>query len=126
MSLCTLLWYYNRFINTLEALGGSASLAKDVARNTTLWDTTLDAFVIGINQVSFSGWKTDECIAIGNEILSWKQKGLSESEGAVSSLISIYFICPCLNTFIVVKTQKYPDCFLSCVKVVKMGNIFGH
>ncbi|EEC69133.1 hypothetical protein OsI_38056 [Oryza sativa Indica Group] len=71
----------SRFINTLEALGGSASLAKDVARNTTLWDTTLDALVIGINQVSFSGWKTDECIAIGNEILSWKQKGLSESEG---------------------------------------------
>ncbi|KAF0889128.1 hypothetical protein E2562_022141 [Oryza meyeriana var. granulata] len=71
----------SRYINTFEALGGSDLLAKDVASNTIIWDTTLDALVIGINQVSFSGWKTDECIAIGNELLSWKQKGLFESEG---------------------------------------------
>ncbi|XP_015698644.1 phosphoglucan, water dikinase, chloroplastic isoform X2 [Oryza brachyantha] len=71
----------SRYINTLEAMGGSASLAKDVSRNTTVWDTTLEALVIGIDQIRFSGWKIDECIAIGNELLSWKQKVLSESEG---------------------------------------------
>uniref|UniRef100_A0ACD6A9N6 Uncharacterized protein n=1 Tax=Avena sativa TaxID=4498 RepID=A0ACD6A9N6_AVESA len=72
----------SRYINGLEALGGSASLAQCVARDTSVWDDTLDALIIGINQVSFSGWKPEECIAIGNELLSWKQKGLSESEGS--------------------------------------------
>ncbi|KAG8048514.1 hypothetical protein GUJ93_ZPchr0009g355, partial [Zizania palustris] len=72
----------SRYMNTLEAIGGSASLADDVARTTTVWDATLDALIIGINQVKFSCWKMEECIAIGNELLSWKQKGLSESEGS--------------------------------------------
>lgn len=72
----------SRYINGLEALGGSASLAQCVARDTSVWDDTLDALIIGINQVSFSGWKPEECTAIGNELLSWKQKGLSESEGS--------------------------------------------
>lgn len=72
----------SRYINGLEALGGSISLAQCVARDTSLWDDTLDALIIGINQVSFSGWKQEECIAIGSELLSWKQKGLSESEGS--------------------------------------------
>lgn len=70
----------SRYINALEALGGSASLAQGVARNTSIWDDALDALIIGINQVSFSGWKPEECVAIRNELLSWKQKGLSESE----------------------------------------------
>ncbi|RCV05739.1 hypothetical protein SETIT_1G107700v2 [Setaria italica] len=72
----------SRYINALEALGGSASLAQGLARNTSIWDDALDALAIGINQVSFSGWKPEECIAIGNELLSWKQKGLSETEGS--------------------------------------------
>ncbi|WVZ92117.1 hypothetical protein U9M48_038206, partial [Paspalum notatum var. saurae] len=71
----------SRYINALEALGGSASLAEGLPRNTSMWDDALDSLVIGINQVSFSGWKPEECIAIGNELLSWKQKGLSETEG---------------------------------------------
>ncbi|OEL21669.1 Phosphoglucan, water dikinase, chloroplastic [Dichanthelium oligosanthes] len=72
----------SRYINALEALGGSASLAQGLGRNTSIWDDALDALAIGINQVSFSGWKPEECIAIGNELLSWKQKGLSETEGS--------------------------------------------
>ncbi|CAN6236949.1 unnamed protein product [Urochloa humidicola] len=72
----------SRYINALEALGGSASLAQGLARNTSIWDDALDALAIGINQISFSGWKPEECIAIGNELLSWKQKGLSETEGS--------------------------------------------
>ncbi|KAL6643462.1 hypothetical protein ACP70R_018228 [Stipagrostis hirtigluma subsp. patula] len=71
----------SRYINALEALGGSASLADGLARNTSIWDDALDALMIGIAQVSFSGWKPEECIAIGNELLSWKQTGLPETEG---------------------------------------------
>ncbi|KAF8685826.1 hypothetical protein HU200_043734 [Digitaria exilis] len=71
----------SRYINALEALGGSVSLAQGLDRNLSIWDDALDALAIGINQVSFSGWKPEECIAIGNELLSWKQKGLSETEG---------------------------------------------
>ena len=84
--LFLLLWYHNRYINALEALGGSASLAQGLDRdaNTSIWGDTLEALAIGINQVSFSGWKPEECTAIGNELLSWKQKGLSETEGAFS------------------------------------------
>ncbi|CAO2041269.1 unnamed protein product [Urochloa humidicola] len=72
----------SRYINALEALGGSASLAQGLVRDTSVWDDALDALAIGINQISFSGWKPEECIAIGNELLSWKQKGLSETEGS--------------------------------------------
>ncbi|KAJ1269216.1 hypothetical protein BS78_07G193500 [Paspalum vaginatum] len=72
----------SRYINALEALGGSTSLAEGLPRNTSIWDDALDALVMGINQVSFSGWKPEECIAIGNELLSWKQKGLSGTEGS--------------------------------------------
>ncbi|PWZ44952.1 Phosphoglucan, water dikinase, chloroplastic [Zea mays] len=71
----------SRYINALEALGGSASLAEGLPTNTSLWDDALDALIIGINQVCFSGWKPNECSAIVNELLSWKQKGLSEFEG---------------------------------------------
>uniref|UniRef100_A0A453QFT1 Alpha-glucan water dikinase phosphohistidine-like domain-containing protein n=1 Tax=Aegilops tauschii subsp. strangulata TaxID=200361 RepID=A0A453QFT1_AEGTS len=72
----------SRYINGLEGSGGSASLAQCVAGNTSVWDDTLDALIIGVNQVSFSGWKPEECIAIGNELLSWKKEGLCESEGS--------------------------------------------
>lgn len=71
----------SRYINALEALGGSASLAEGLPTNTSLWDDALDALIIGINQVCFSGWKPNECSALVNELLSWKQKGLSEFEG---------------------------------------------
>jgi len=94
--LFSLLWYHNRYINALEALGGSASLAEGLPTNTSLWDDALDALVIGINQVSFSGWKPNECTAIVNELLSWKQKGLSEFEGTISPLIYVMHECASL------------------------------
>ncbi|KAF3674172.1 hypothetical protein FXO38_05354 [Capsicum annuum] len=28
-----------------------------------------------------SGWKPEECKAVGNELLSWKKRGISENEG---------------------------------------------
>ena len=99
MSLFALLLCHNRYINGLEGSGGSASLAQCVAGNTSVWDDTLDALIIGVNQVSFSGWKPEECIAIGNELLSWKKEGLCESEGALF-FFNIYRECFTLCMFL--------------------------
>jgi hypothetical protein len=65
----------------LLALGGSD--------NGSIWDDALDALIVGIDQVRFSGWKPDECIAIGNELRSWKHKGISETEGVFSPAIDV-------------------------------------
>ncbi|KNA06557.1 hypothetical protein SOVF_179910 isoform A [Spinacia oleracea] len=71
----------SRFLNALEALGGAGWLAKSVeSKNVTSWNEPLDALAIGVRQLGLSGWKSEECIAIGNELLAWKDKGLSEKE----------------------------------------------
>jgi phosphoglucan, water dikinase len=67
-------------MNALEDQGGSAFFVQDGANNGSIWDDALDALIIGIDQVSFSGWKVEECISIGNELRSWKHKGISETE----------------------------------------------
>lgn len=51
------------------------------SKNVTSWNEPLDALAIGIRQLGLSGWKLEECTAIGNELLAWKDKGLSEKEG---------------------------------------------
>ncbi|XP_073013103.1 phosphoglucan, water dikinase, chloroplastic isoform X2 [Typha latifolia] len=73
----------SRFLNALEAMGGSAWLAQNAgSRNISPWNDPIDALVVGIRQIALSGWKSDECYAIESELLSWKQKGLSEREGS--------------------------------------------
>ncbi|XP_048496016.1 phosphoglucan, water dikinase, chloroplastic isoform X2 [Beta vulgaris subsp. vulgaris] len=72
----------SRFLNALEALGGASWLAaRAESKNVTSWNEPLDALTIGIRQLGLSGWKSEECIAIGNELIAWKDKGLSEKEG---------------------------------------------
>lgn len=72
----------SRFLNALEALGGASWLAeKAESRNVASWNESLDALVIGIRQLGLSGWKSDECTAIGSELLAWKDRGISEREG---------------------------------------------
>lgn len=69
-------------------MGGAGWLAKSVeSKNVTSWNEPLDALAIGVRQLGLSGWKSEECIAIGNELLAWKDKGLSEKEGVFLSLI---------------------------------------
>ncbi|XP_048496017.1 phosphoglucan, water dikinase, chloroplastic isoform X3 [Beta vulgaris subsp. vulgaris] len=71
----------SRFLNALEALGGASWLAaRAESKNVTSWNEPLDALTIGIRQLGLSGWKSEECIAIGNELIAWKDKGLSEKE----------------------------------------------
>ncbi|XP_074320699.1 phosphoglucan, water dikinase, chloroplastic isoform X3 [Silene latifolia] len=71
----------SRFLNTLEALGGASWLADTAeSLNVASWNQPLDALATGIRQLGLSGWKPVECIACSNELLAWKEKGLSESE----------------------------------------------
>lgn len=65
-------------------MGGADWLAQSVgSRNISPWNNPLDAFIVGIQQVGLSGWKSEECAAIKSELLSWRQKGLSEKEGFI-------------------------------------------
>ncbi|PIA25745.1 hypothetical protein AQUCO_10800026v1 [Aquilegia coerulea] len=75
----------SRFLNALEAMGGSSWLAQSAnagSINASSWNDPLHALTIGIGQLGLSGWKQEECIAIENELLAWKQKGLTEEEGS--------------------------------------------
>ncbi|PON66919.1 Glucoamylase, starch-binding [Parasponia andersonii] len=72
-----------RFLNVLEDVGGTNWLAANVkSKNVSSWNDPLGSLIVGINQVKLSGWKSDECDAIESELLAWKEKGLSESEGS--------------------------------------------
>ncbi|KAK8933206.1 hypothetical protein KSP39_PZI015865 [Platanthera zijinensis] len=71
----------SRFLNELEAMGGSSWLANNVnSRNIDSWNTSLGALIVGIHQVGLSSWRQEECESIRSEILAWKLKGLSDSE----------------------------------------------
>lgn len=71
-----------RFLNVLEATGGANWLAENVnEKNISSWSDPLSALIVGINQVKLAGWKSNECTAIENELLAWKEKGLLEMEG---------------------------------------------
>ncbi|KAF2596970.1 hypothetical protein F2Q68_00012229 [Brassica cretica] len=72
----------SRFLNALETMGGAVKLAKDVgSRDVSSWNDPLDALVLGVHQVGLSGWKQEECLAIGNELLAWRERDLLEKEG---------------------------------------------
>lgn len=71
-----------RFLNELDALGGAHWLAENVkSKDISSWNGPLDALIVGIHQLSLSGWKPEECTAIENELVAWKARGLSEKEG---------------------------------------------
>ncbi|CAH2044473.1 unnamed protein product [Thlaspi arvense] len=72
----------SRFLNALETMGGAVQLAKYVeSSNVASWNDPLDALVLGVHQVGLSGWKQEECLAIGNELLAWRERDLLEKEG---------------------------------------------
>nr|POF10157.1 phosphoglucan, water dikinase, chloroplastic [Quercus suber] len=74
----------SRFLNVLETVGGAHWLAKSVeARNIDSWNDPIGALVVGIHQLGLSGWKPEESAAIENELLAWRERGLSEREGAI-------------------------------------------
>lgn len=64
-------------------MGGARSLAANVqSKNVNAWNGPLGALIIGVHQLKLSSWKPEECAAIENELLAWKNKGLSEMEGS--------------------------------------------
>ncbi|XP_075496743.1 LOW QUALITY PROTEIN: phosphoglucan, water dikinase, chloroplastic-like [Primulina tabacum] len=72
----------SRFLNALEARGGAIWLAENIEQNNAnSWTDPIDAVVISIHQVGLSGWKPEECIAIGNELLAWQKTLLLENDG---------------------------------------------
>nr|XP_043610294.1 phosphoglucan, water dikinase, chloroplastic [Erigeron canadensis] len=72
----------SRYLNALDAAGGAQWLAENVnSKNVNSWSYPIGALVVGIRQLGLSGWKLEECKAIENELLAWKEKGLLEKEG---------------------------------------------
>ncbi|WOL14413.1 phosphoglucan, water dikinase, chloroplastic [Canna indica] len=73
----------SRFVNSLEEMGGSLWLAQNVgSKNISAWTHPLVALNTGLRQLGLSGWKSEECSAIQNELLTWLQKGISDREGS--------------------------------------------
>ena len=71
-----------RFVNALEAMGGAKWLAGNVeSKNISSWSDPLGALIVGVHQLGLSGWKPEECEAIGTELLAWQERGLLEKEG---------------------------------------------
>lgn len=78
-----------RFLNALEVMGGAKWLTDNVeSKNVNSWNDSLDALIVGVHQLGLSGWKPEECAAIGTELLAWKEKGLFEREGTFLVLYS--------------------------------------
>lgn len=73
----------SRFVNAVEALGGADWLAENVTvKNISSWNDPIGVLTVGIQQLGLSGWKPEECKAIGNELLSWEERGVLETEGS--------------------------------------------
>lgn len=73
----------SRFVNALDAVGGADWLTENAeSKKVGSWNDPLSALILGIQQLGLSGWKPEECTAIGNELLAWQGKGLSEKEGS--------------------------------------------
>lgn len=73
----------SRLLNVLENVGGAKWLADNVGlKNVSSWNDPLGALIVGIRQLGLSGWKPEECSAVGSELLAWQEKGLFEKEGS--------------------------------------------
>ncbi|RAL54400.1 hypothetical protein DM860_001528 [Cuscuta australis] len=72
----------SRFINALEALGGANWHVENVGpTNSIMWNEAIAGLIVGIHQLGLSGWKSEECKAITNELFSWKEMGFLDTEG---------------------------------------------
>ncbi|GAB2289941.1 hypothetical protein Dimus_024239 [Dionaea muscipula] len=91
------------FLNSLDAIGGASWLPETLeSKDVTSWNELFDALLIGIHQPGLSGWTPKECSAIGNELRTWKEKGLPEKEALWSSC----YLCNLLTVSILTKVDK--------------------
>ncbi|XP_038995104.1 phosphoglucan, water dikinase, chloroplastic-like isoform X2 [Hibiscus syriacus] len=73
----------SRLLNMLEAKGGANWFADNIEeKNISSWNDPLGVLIVGVNQLSLSRWKPEECAAIENELTAWQEKGLFEKEGS--------------------------------------------
>lgn len=106
-----------RFANELEAMGGAHWLAQNVkSKDVSSWNDPLGALIVGVHQLRISGWKPEECAAIENELLAWKARGLSETEGNSSFVFALVLqhvasklVTDCLNGPIIL---QFSSCFI--------------
>lgn len=74
----------------LEAVGGANWFADNLeSKNISSWNDPLGALIVGVHQLSLSGWKPEECAAIQSELTAWQEKGLFEKEGTFIILLSL-------------------------------------
>lgn len=79
-----------RYLNALESKGGTHWLAETAkSESVSSWNDPLDILAIGVRQLGLSGWKQEECKAIGNELLAWKERGLLDREGIFLILLYV-------------------------------------
>lgn len=70
-------------------MGGANWLADNLkSSNSGSWNNPLGALIVAVHQLSLSGWKSEECAAIENELTAWKEKGLFEKEGTFLIFLS--------------------------------------
>ncbi|KAF5950543.1 hypothetical protein HYC85_012536 [Camellia sinensis] len=78
---------FSRFLNAIEAVGGARWLVENVeSKNVSSWNDPLGTLIVGIRQLGLSGWKPEECNAIGNELLAWQEKGPLRKRSSSSCL----------------------------------------
>ncbi|KAA3480288.1 phosphoglucan, water dikinase, chloroplastic [Gossypium australe] len=74
----------SRLLNMLEAVGGANWFADNLeSKNISSWNDPLGALIVGVHQLSLSGWKPEECAAIQSELTAWQEKGLFEKEATL-------------------------------------------
>lgn len=92
--------FYDRFLNAVEAKGGSSWLVQNLNQKDVVpWNHPLDSLIVGIRQIGLSHWKSEECLALENELVAWKQNGLSEREGTSLWFILLSFFLSFLLSF---------------------------
>ncbi|XP_057798732.1 phosphoglucan, water dikinase, chloroplastic [Salvia miltiorrhiza] len=118
----------SRFVNALEAVGGAHWLAESVEqKNATSWSEPLNALVASIHQLGVSGWKPDECKAIGNELIAWQNRGLLETEGSENGMRIWGLRLKATLDRAKRLTEEYSEALLNVFpeRVQTLGNAFG-
>ncbi|XP_039037802.1 phosphoglucan, water dikinase, chloroplastic-like [Hibiscus syriacus] len=73
----------SRLHTTHEAMGGANWLADNMGtKRIGSWNNPLTSLILSVHQLGLSGWKPEECAAIGSELTAWQERGLLEKEGS--------------------------------------------
>ena len=74
-------------MNAVEAAGGAGMLASEAtAGSADSWSHSLGATVLGLRQLGLSGWQSQECAAVENELQAWQAAGLPKGGGGLGEM----------------------------------------